>query len=331
MDSPSFIRRHWRWGLLGLLFIPGMAFQNMQARKAAALNVMEADDQVKGLKLKFSKSADTITYQNGVEMPLDGFGYAVLTADDYAANPDRFKRVGFNPKPEDFPIVVFFNLTGFEPSGDPGVVRRARDGSVVFELSGRPTRMVAAMSPNRDGTFRVTFRDGTTDTVAADDWYRTYMGVEPAPKIPSPEQLDKMTDAELKKLGMNRMTKEEYQKKYGGDVPVPPATPNAKTGVKGVVIQVGGIPAIKPLAGVTVYALTGAVDPVASVSSDTRVVAKAVTDASGGYVLTVPDGVYTIVAEIGGKPRGNAINPKRWPSVKVGGEWVEYEFRVPPG
>lgn len=331
----SWLGRNWKYGLLALLFIPYFAIQNMHERKAkeAAERTaeVEADDVVTGLKVRFSKQGDTFVYQDGKELPYDGLGFAVLNWDDYQKNPDKFKRTGFEAKQQDFPIVVFFNATGFDASGDPVVVRRAKDGAVVFELKDRPKKMIAGMTPLRDGTFKVFFRDGTNETVKEDDWYRTYMGTEPAQKLPPPEELDKMSEEQLAKLGLTRMTKEEFAKKFGGEVPIPPDIPkDAKAGVRGVVIQVGGVPALQPVKKTTLYAVKGAVDPVASLKDDPRVAGKTVTDDNGGFSLPLPAGTYTLVVEKDGKLIGNAINQKTWPAVTVGEQWTDYEFRVPP-
>lgn len=333
--QPGWFRRNGKYVLLGLLFVPFLAFQAMKERKekeaAAAVSEQPADDLVPGLKSRLSKAGDTFVYQDGTELPHDGLGYAVLSWDDYQKNPDRFQKAGFVAQEADFPVVVFFNLTAFDASGDPGVVRRAKDGSVVFELKDRPRKQVARMTPLRDGTFKVFFRDGSADVVSEDAWYRTYMGVEPAPKLPPGDELDKMSPDQLAKLGLARMTKDDFQKKFGGAVPAPPEPPaGQKSGVKGVVIQVGGVPAVQPVGKVDVYALAGAVDPVASVKADPRVANKATTDASGGFVLPLPAGAYTIVVEVDGKALGNAVKQDRWPTVTVGGDWVDYEFRVPP-
>lgn len=333
--QPGFIRRNWKLGLLAVFFIPFLAFQQMKERKAReaaeATAELAADDKVTGLKVRYSKAGDTFVYQDGTVLPNDGLGYAVLGWDDYQQNPDRFQRAGFEARQPDFPIVVFFNLTGFDASGDPGVVRRAKDGSVVFELKDRPKKPIAGMTPLRDGSFKVFFRDGTADTVSEEDWYRVYMGVEPAAKLPTSADLDKMTPEQLAKVGLTRMTKDEYEKKFGGAIPIPPPAPkDGKSGVKGVVIQVGGVPAIKPLDKVEVFALKGAVDPVPTVKADPRVAAKGVTDANGGFSLTLPAGTYTVVVEVDGKARGNAVNAAKWPQVTVGDGWVDYEFRVPP-
>jgi hypothetical protein len=331
----SWLARNWKYALLGLFFIPYFAVQNMHERKAkeAAERTaeVEADDVVTGLKVKFSKLGDTFVYQNGKELPYDGLGFAVLNWDDYQKNPDKFKKTGFEAKQEDFPIVVFFNVSGFDASGDPAVVRRAKDGTIVFELKDRPKKPVAGMTPLRDGSFKVFFRDGTSESVKEDDWYRTYMGTEPAQKLPSPEELDKLSPEELAKLGLTRMSKDEFTKKFGGEVPIPPQVPkDAKAGVRGVVIQVGGIPALQPLKQLTVYAVKGAADPVASLKDDPRIAATAKTDDNGGFSLALPPGTYTLVVEIQGKLIGNAVNQKTWPAVTVGDGWVDYEFRVSP-
>lgn len=317
-----------------LVMIPYLSFQNMKERKAAeaAARVLDVklDDRVEGVSARFNKGTDTFTYQDGSTQPADGLAFAVLTADDIGPNAERFAKVGYVPDTKDFPVVVFYNPSGFDNTGDPSAIRRAKDGSAVFRVKDRPPQQVAGVTPNRDGSFRVFFRDGTEAAVPEDAFYRAYMGTEPADKIPTPAELDKMSDDELKKLGLTRMPRAEYEKKNGA-LTGPAARGIGKGGIKGTVIEVGGVPPVKPL-GCTVMLLGGAVRPTDDWAA--KKIGTCIADEKGHYSFTAGPGTYTVVVLAhpqDKKPRGNAVNPAVWPAVTVGEEWLEYEFRVPAG
>lgn len=310
-------KRKWLLLLAAAFLIPYFAFQNMRERKAAEQAAQAADDAVPGVVALLGKDGPAVQYQNGATLPFDGVGFAVLTLDDYKKTPDRLK--GVQLKDDQFPVVAFFNAGGFDSSGEPVVVRKAADGSVLHEMTQRPKKPVAWVQAKRDGTFAVRFWDRTDASATADEFYRTYVGSEPAPDVPPPEALDKMTDAELAKVGLTRMSKAEYDKKFA-DKPAAPAT-----GVRGKLIRVGGVPAVSPLGGVKVVALKGVVDPT---QTPPAAEAEATTDAEGGFSLPLPDGTYTVVANVDGQWKGNAVNAARWPATQVGGAWVEFEFRV---
>lgn len=298
----SFVQRNWKLGLLALLLVPGMAYQQMKDRKAreseSAVSAVVADDKVQGVTLKFTKAVDTITYQDGTVLPVDGIGYAILTWDDYQKNIERLKRVGFEPKEADFPIVVFFNLSGFDVSGDPGVARSAKNGSMLFSLKDRPKGLVASMMPMRDGTFKVFYRDGTSEIVKDADWYHVFMGIEPVVPPKPPEE-----------------PKTIIQKD--------------KTGIRGVVIAVGGIPPIQPVKSTAVIVLRGSVDPVALDKLKDKIVSEVTTKDDGTFTVDVPPGLYTVIVKKDNKLYGNAVNQAKWPAVTVGDKAVEYEFRLP--
>lgn len=249
---------------------------------------------------------------------LESVGVAVLTWDDFQKQKERFGEKADQLKPEDFPAVVLFNLSGFDTTGDPMEVRRVSDGKVVMFLSNKP-KAVRTMLPTRDGKFRLFFWDNTEEVISSDEWYIRYVGVSPPKSIPSFEELEKMSDAELKALGLTRMNRDEYEKLYGQKLEA------KNTGVRGKVILVGGTPAVIPLK-VKVFAFPDKVDPRTVTEKDAIVSTMSSDD--GSYVLNLPAGKYKIAVQYNGHFRGNAVIQTTWPVVEVGNTWVDYEFRV---
>ena len=332
----GFIRRNWKYALLALFFVPYFTWEAMKERKSEELDESATviDEKLPDLKLIFNSKnvPGEVQYGDGKRLPLDGYGMAVLTWDDFQKQVDRFGDVGNSLKEYDFPVVVFFNSSGFDATGDPMVVRRAKDGELLIETKGRP-KMVRFMAPLRDGGFKLFFwgsKEATT--VSEEEWYRTFVGIEPPRELPSPEELEKMTDEQLQKLGIQRMTKEELKKKGIKPPPEKSGTPQAtqeKTGLTGRVFKVGGIPAIQPLA-VTVHVFDGEdVKPFPSINANSPQPLKSTkTDRDGSYAVALPPGRYTVVIEYNGRLLGNAIKQESWPSVSVGEDWKTYEFRV---
>lgn len=333
--QPGFIRRNWKYALLALLFVPYFTWEAMKERKAKELNesLVVIDEKMPNLKLVFNEKnvPGEVQYGDGKRLPLDGYGMATMTWEDFQKQVDRFGEVGKSLKEADFPVVVFFNSSGFDATGDPMVVRRVKDGEVVMETNNRP-KMVRFMLPVRDGGFKVFVWGSKEATVVTEEeWYRTFVGVEPPKKLPPPEELEKMTDEQLQKLGIQRMTKEEIEKK-GIKVPEKvqqPADSQEKSGLRGKVFKVGGIPALQPLA-VTVHVFEGKdIKPFAKIDGNSPQPKKSTkADKDGSYAIALPAGVYTVVVEHQGKLLGNAIKQDSWPSITVGNDWKSYEFRV---
>lgn len=351
LDSiKNFILGHkWAMVLAFVCVVPYLAFQNMKARTAAE----ELDATVPGLKI--SRDASKVYYLDGSTKPPDGFAITVMTADDYKNSPDTFKKSGYIPKPEDLPVVVFFNLSGFDSSGDPGIIRRAADGVILFELKDKPAARLRTAHVHRNGKFTIYSAEAPPATIEEEDWYRDYMGVQAPVPLPPQETLDKMTPEELAKIGLTRVNEAEYVKKTGG-LPAttgkapggPPAAspPTAvEGGLRGSVVSVGGVPAIQPLA-VDVYLFSGAFDAATTgailaktelgptfaeyLQKHERFVARTRSAVDGTYKLTVPPGTYTMMILGGRGPLGNSRTPGVWPSVTVGAGWTDYDFRVTP-
>jgi hypothetical protein len=246
-------------------------------------------------------------------------------------DPDKLNAVsGFTEG--DFPVVAFFNASGFDGSGGIDVLRRARDGEQLYKAKDKP-KLVKVAVARRDGKFRAYFWDWTAETVAAKEWYARYMGVEQPQVLPPPEELDKMTPEQLQKLGIERLTADEYEKKFGVKPPPPGKEPakepvkavdTGKQGVRGRVFQ---LPLLAPVE-TEILAFPGRLDPKAPVDRG-KAVAMATTDKTGVYTLPLLDGTYTLLVAVGTGWQGNAV--KAWPAVEVKGGWVDdYDFRLAP-
>jgi len=331
--QPGWLRRNWKYGLLALLFVPYFTWEAMKERKAKELDesAIVIDEKLPDLKLILNAKnvPGEIQYGDGKRLPLDSYGVATLTWEDFQKQVERFGEAGKALKEADFPVVVFFNSSGFDATGDPMVVRRAKDGDVVMELKSRPP-MLRFMTPGRDGSFKLfTWGSKEPTIVKEDEWYRKYVGVEAPKALPKQEELDKMSDEQLKALGIQRVTqpdkKDKEQPPSGGN----PSNTQEKTGLRGKVLKVGGIPAIQPLS-VPVHVFAGKdVKPFAKIDvNGTRPAASTKSDKDGAYAVALPPGRYTVVIEYQGTLVGNAIKPDVWPSVTVGDDWKEYEFRV---
>lgn len=167
----------------------------------------------------------TVTYQDGTRLPADGYILVVVTWDDYQKNQALFQLTGSAVTESNFPVVVFGNRSGFDTSGQFKVIRRAQDGQEV-PTKIEKTALVRLTVALRDGTFRVFFVDGTSAVVTAEVWHKQYMVEElpppPPPNMPPPDELDKMTPEQLKKLGIEKLTKEEFEQRFGKLPPPPP-------------------------------------------------------------------------------------------------------------
>ncbi len=299
------VRKKWWLALAAVCVIPYFAFQAMHERKALEANAKTytVDAQV---PVKLS-AGGTVAYLDGTTLPADAHGLVCFTWADYQKAPERLQLKDFTPLEGHFPVVVFFNASGFDSSGEPVLVRRAGDGRQLWKGVQAPALRHAV--PQRDGSFMTYPVQGEPVLVKEADWYRTYMSVEPPL---SPAELEKLSDEQLKEIGIQRVV-----------------APEGKTGVRGRVLRVGGNPALVPLK-VPVHVFKGEVKPFAKYDpKDDRIALSVHSDANGQFAVPLPPGLYTVVIELEGKLLGNAANPDRWPAVTVKeGAWVEYEFRT---
>jgi hypothetical protein len=272
------------------------------------------DPDVPGLVLRIDRyDRAKIVYQDDHAITPDGLGLAVVKESDYAAFTERFDEVGYKPNAADFPVVAFFNASGFDSSGEAVVVRRASDGGLLYASPDKAVGRVRLVVPQRDGALAVHSKNDVR-TVQPDDFYSLYVNVRPPAPLPPAEELAKMTDEQLAKLGVSR---------------VRPQDTFGKSGVRGRVYLVGGAAGPRPLP-VPIHLFRGKVEPYDKFDDkdDRRVVSGVVTN-DGSFEFVVEPGTYTVVVEVDGKMRGNAANPKSWPTVTVKeGAWTDYDIRI---
>lgn len=325
MELLKWLRGKWWILLLALLTVPGLAYYNMKERKARELaeSVYSIDERIDSLKLLVSRDGVMVVYQDDTRKPADGIGLIALTLDDNKKDPERLKAQELTD--DDFPVVVFFNHTSFDASGLPVMVRRARDGMQVFPKNGGAVRgfRLRAAVPLRSGGWTGYYwdtadRNGKT-VISDEEWERIYLGVN-VPKLPTPEEMDKMTDEQLRAFGITRMTKDEAKLRT-----------EKKSGVRGRVLRVGGNPAVVPLK-VPVHVFKG--QPTWETANGQpkydRIALSSMSDSEGRFAIDLPPGEYTMMIELDGVLWGNALKTKdgKYPSFKIKEDaWTDYEFR----
>ena len=160
-------------------------------------------------RLKFiSGKPGQIVCGDGTRFDRDGYGYVLFQPADWDKNNERLKGLGLTPASSDFPLLITLNPSAFDVSGEPVAVRRAEDGKLLYQapVAARPVDLVM---PLRDGSCKVLFIDGKVLTVSEQEWLKVFMRVQAAP----PQGFEKMSDAELKKHGFERLSPEEVDKR----------------------------------------------------------------------------------------------------------------------
>lgn len=219
---------HWpppKWAkwLLFLLFAPIATFYFKDQRLAKEkLTIKPFPNSVISVVTTPNDIFGVVVYEDGKELPREGLGMSLVRWEDYKENTVQLDVIK-NKKliKEDFPIVIFLNRSGFDPTGQPITIRRSKDGSLVYEVAklGKPIKLLAA---HRGGDFTVVFFDGTQKDVDEKQFIEEHMRLPyTEPSKPVPPGLEGMTDEELKKLGYERITAEEYKKRYGRNPPLP--------------------------------------------------------------------------------------------------------------
>lgn len=287
-----------------VVMIPYYAFQHMEKRLAE--EALLVDPQV-GVKLHVgSGPVGDVFYVDGTRETCDGYGLATLTWEDFQSQKDRFGDAVTKLAQEDFPVVVFFNSSGFDSTGDPVAVRRAKDGSFLYK-SPRLTPLLKNCIPQRDGSFLVFYQNGTKATVTEQDWYEKYMGL---PLHPTPAEPPTTPSA--------------------GE---PPPKPDASvlkptTGLKGQAFK-PTLKGIEPLSGATIVVFSGEIKPADSVK--TKPVVNTIVAKDGQYSISLAPGKYTVAVVIDGKIYGNAQDQSSWPTVEVKDSVVSYDIRFTQG
>lgn len=151
---------------------------------------------------RFGWNGVTIVYGDKRERSADGLVVAIVTEDDDKKNPAQLADWRHLWQDSDFPVVVFLNASGFDPSGLPTVIRRASDGKVLFDA--KTPKRAALVVPKHDpaGGCDVYDDNGKDESVSEKDWYTKYLRSDPPP---DPKDLEKMSDEELRKRGYERV------------------------------------------------------------------------------------------------------------------------------
>lgn len=161
-----------------------------------------------------------VTYPDGTVAPAHGLAVTAWTADNDREMPDRLAGFKDIVSRDDLPVLLWMNATGFDPTGDPVAVTRVRDGKVLYanpQAVARP-RMVVV---EPDGTFTAHPASGGPVKLSEAEWVRRYMRLPTRPDpVHAPAEFEKLTDAELKAKGFERVTADEYEKRFGRKPPV---------------------------------------------------------------------------------------------------------------
>jgi hypothetical protein len=216
----SWLKRRW-WLVIAVAVISFGVFLShykmlQDRRRELEANTYPLDAKVDGLKLVVNGEGTFVIYQTGDRLKADAIGMCLVTADDNKKNPERLKSM--NLADGMFPILVFFNHTGFDSTGVPVLIRRADTGKRVWpvggKVSGERLRAAIASEHGWTGFYWNTKADHGKLVITDEEWEHTYLGM---PKMPPKED------------------KEEEAKSA------------SKTGVRGKIYRVGGNPAIVPL------------------------------------------------------------------------------------
>ncbi len=245
-------------------------------------------------------------------MPADAIGVAVVTLEDNNKAPEKLKAQLLDKV--DFPVVVFFNATGFDASGTPYIVRKAADGKQLYGLVTDRPNQLRAVVPLRGGGwigyYWVTSDNHGKISISDEEWASTYLGLKATEKLEP--------DVNAKEIiGKPSNPKEELRKE--------------KNGVRGRVYKIGNTLALVPLV-VPVHVYSGKTPfPSGKIpefdGKAPRYVRSDMTDAQGNYSIGLDPGEYTVVIEYNGRLWGNAVKDV-FPSIKViEGSWIDYDFR----
>lgn len=137
-----------------------------------------------------------VGYLDGSWLPADGLGVALVTREDDAKAPDRLNAFRGLLTDQDFPLVVFLNASGFDATGEPVVIRRAKDGKELYRSPN--AEKVLLCVAQRDGRFRVFVPRGMR-TVDEQTWVEKYMRLKYEPLPPDPKADPKQKSPEVLK------------------------------------------------------------------------------------------------------------------------------------
>jgi hypothetical protein len=364
MGNSNWFSRKALLGVISTLALTVGGWYTWVESRVDAINthVIDTDNNIR-LRVDVTSWMGTVIYQNDAEHPAQGYGLVVVKYADYEENQEYYGDIFAGISKDDYPIVVAFNRSAFDTTGLPCVVRRARDGQQVYPTSSDPVPLVRHAVPQRDGGFLIFTEKSEQIKVSAKDWYEKYLNVvmeesssdapvsepidpsqPPITNMPKPEELEKMTDEQLKERGIRRVPLDELRKAgvpLPKDLPPvqpdPPAEQPAKpeTGERKIT---GGLlvtalkveQTLKPMIGVTLRVLIP-LPPGNRGIPQTK--ALGVTDQNGKCDFRLAPGTYQVVLEMNGDTKewyGNSLDGKDWPTVEVTNAMQDYVFRYTP-
>lgn len=175
--------------------------QPQQALTAPMVVTYPLDDVVPvQVRLSSAEYLPVVVYLNGQTRGADAYGMMVVTLADWKANPAAL--IEHELRPEDFPVVAFFNSSMFDVTGAFLVVRRAADGELISEIKDRPSGLVRFVWPNRQGGYNVVMDRGSKVWVQPDRWRACFMGVTEQEAVAAPQAAMPSLE-ELKQLLFN--------------------------------------------------------------------------------------------------------------------------------
>ena len=164
-----------------------------------------------GVKVRVLATSAHIVYGDGSRFPPDGLAMVVVTAEDDKSHPQRLDPVRPRIGATDWPVVVFVNASGFDATGAPVVIRRAADGKVLYREEGGSPSPVRLSVARRDGDFDV-YPYGRAEPwrVGEREWVEKFLRV---PYEVDPKELEKLSDEELARRGLQRLPATNQQPK----------------------------------------------------------------------------------------------------------------------
>ncbi len=272
-----------------------LLWQEFASGSSQTIPIVDKYPDIK-LVLTYRNGLGEVVYKNGKKLPVEGYGLAVFSQEDFNLAKDLFGDGATAIKDSDFPIVIAYNSSAFDNTGDLMTVRRGADGELLM-LSNGKVDTVRLLTSNADKTFTVHYwGNKKSEVVDVETWFRRFVHELPTkPKAKEPEK----TQLDPKKDGS----------------------------IKGKVIATGGNPAIIPVQA-EIWVFAGKKSP-ADKLAKTDAFKVINSDSEGAYEAVLPAGVYTIVVPVHGKLIGNAYDQKVWPQATIElGKSLEYEFRI---
>ena len=164
----------WGWLIFALFLLAGSGYflqKRLYEEKVAELAGLKSTKfNLEGTKLSFTTNANegVITFEDGTAYPREGHGMAVIEQVNEALLKLQ-EELKFTLKAEDYPVLVQFNSSGFDLSGEPVSIRRVKNGSLVYQ-SETMLRLVRFADMMGDGTYVVHFYNDDRSILNEKQW-----------------------------------------------------------------------------------------------------------------------------------------------------------------